>query len=55
MRVSSPESIHYGKHWTPKEIKDYFQPSSSTVESVKEWLSDSGLDISEAFLSDSGT
>lgn len=55
MKVSSPDSKHYGKHWKPQEIKDFFLPSSTSVKAVMDWLNDSGVDNTNAKLSESGT
>ncbi|KZF23723.1 hypothetical protein L228DRAFT_122834 [Xylona heveae TC161] len=43
MEVSHPESDKFGKHWTAKEVAEMFAPSEETVNSVKDWLSDSGI------------
>ena len=44
MDISHPSSINYGKHWTPEEVIDAFKPTDETVESVRQWLIDSGVD-----------
>lgn len=43
MDVSHPKSEKYGKHWTSEEVIEAFKPSDTTVESVKQWLNDSGI------------
>lgn len=44
MDVSHPESENYAKHWTPEEIIDMFAPAQATIDTVKEWLADFGID-----------
>ncbi|KAL9113006.1 MAG: hypothetical protein Q9227_002871 [Pyrenula ochraceoflavens] len=43
MDVSHHESPNYGKHWTAKEVADFFAPSQDTVNAVKAWLESSGV------------
>ncbi|KAK4696783.1 hypothetical protein P7C70_g8317, partial [Phenoliferia sp. Uapishka_3] len=43
LRVSDPRSAHYGKHWTSKQVADFFRPSETTLMAVEEWLVDAGL------------
>ncbi|KAI4105412.1 MAG: hypothetical protein LQ339_003476 [Xanthoria mediterranea] len=43
MDVSSPTSSNYGKHWTHQDIANKFAPSEETVETVKSWLTSSGI------------
>ncbi|TVY55396.1 Aorsin, partial [Lachnellula suecica] len=52
MDVSHPESKNYAKHWTAEEIIDKFAPVQKTVDSVKEWLTDFGIDGSRITHSD---
>ncbi|KAF7345103.1 Subtilisin-like protein [Mycena venus] len=42
--VSHPDSENYGKHWTPEEVKAYFRPSDESVDVVREWLVEAGVD-----------
>ncbi|KAI1851872.1 hypothetical protein JX266_002725 [Neoarthrinium moseri] len=43
MDVAHPTSKKYGKHWTAQEVIEAFKPSDETVDSVKQWLEDSGI------------
>lgn len=43
MAVSHPESLQYGKHFTPAEIIETFAPQEETVDAVKGWLMDFGI------------
>ena len=52
MDVSHPDSPNYGKHWTPEQVIEAFQPSSETVETVKEWLKSAGIPLSTVTHSD---
>ncbi|KAG6332347.1 hypothetical protein ID866_6738 [Astraeus odoratus] len=51
--VSHPDSPSYGKHWSAGEIADKFAPSRDTIETVREWLLDSGIDADRIRLSGS--
>lgn len=44
MDVSSPRSSNYGKHYSKEEVTNLFAPSNETVEAVKTWLIESGID-----------
>lgn len=33
-----------GKHWTLDEVRDYFAPKDESIEAVKQWLVESGID-----------
>ena len=44
MSVSHPDSEHYGKHWTPQQVADFFRPSQETSDAVKSWLIEAGFD-----------
>ena len=44
MRVSSPESKDYGKHWSYTEIAETFAPSQHTIMAVQGWLVAAGID-----------
>lgn len=41
--VSSPNSPNYGKHWTSEEVIEAFKPKDETVDAVRAWLVDSGI------------
>ena len=41
---SDPDSPTYGKHLTQDEVADMFAPSASSIEHVKQWLMDGGID-----------
>ncbi|KAL8768557.1 MAG: hypothetical protein Q9209_005242 [Squamulea sp. 1 TL-2023] len=43
MDVSSPGSSNYGKHWTHEEIANKFAPTVETGDTVKTWLTSSGI------------
>lgn len=43
MQVSDPESPQYGKHWTSKEVVEYFRPSETTITAVTTWLRANGI------------
>ncbi|KAJ6476257.1 subtilisin-like protein [Mycena sanguinolenta] len=49
--VSHPNSENYGKHWTPEEVKTYFQPSEESVEAAIQWLEESGVERARIELS----
>ncbi|PQE15128.1 Pro-kumamolisin protein [Rutstroemia sp. NJR-2017a BVV2] len=42
--VSHPESKLYGQHWTPEKVAATFSPSQETMDVVRAWLSESGID-----------
>ncbi|KAK5112826.1 hypothetical protein LTR85_011160 [Meristemomyces frigidus] len=41
--LSHPASPNYGKHWTSEQVIDAFKPSHETIETVRDWLADSGI------------
>jgi tripeptidyl-peptidase-1 len=43
MDISNPRSPNFGKHWTAKEVEDFFQPSSESVNVVLNWLRSSAI------------
>ena len=45
MDISDPASPNFGKHWTPQRVHDFFSPSQRTVQTVRNWLSSSGIEI----------
>lgn len=54
MDVSHPESPNYGKHWSPAKVAETFRPSSESVDTVRTWLGDSGVEVDRVKLSTSG-
>ncbi|KAI0938760.1 hypothetical protein AcV5_000369 [Taiwanofungus camphoratus] len=52
--VSHPESPNYGKHWTPTQVAQTFRPSIESVDVVREWLIESGLEAPRIKLTASG-
>jgi len=44
MEVSHPESNKYGQHLSAEEVHDLFAPAEETVQTVKDWLLNSGLE-----------
>ncbi|KAH8702313.1 protease S8 tripeptidyl peptidase I [Talaromyces proteolyticus] len=44
MDISDPRSENFGKHWTPKQVYDFFSPSKKSVENVRGWLASNGID-----------
>lgn len=52
MDVAHPESKNYGKHWTAAEVNKAFAPTPESVQSVSNWLIDSGIDLNRISLSD---
>ncbi|KAK9780096.1 putative Protease s8 tripeptidyl peptidase [Seiridium cardinale] len=49
--VSHPKSANYGKHWTPKQIIDTFAPKQESIDTVKQWLEEEGIDMDRVKLS----
>jgi tripeptidyl-peptidase-1 len=47
MAVSDPSSRDYGKHWTADEVRSFFAPAEDTVEEVKAWLVEHGIDSAD--------
>jgi tripeptidyl-peptidase-1 len=43
MDISDPRSPNFGKHWTAKQVEDFFSPSRESVKSVLDWLNSSGI------------
>ena len=44
MEVSHPESKKYGRHWSAGDVLEMFAPSDETIDAVKSWLLDSGIE-----------
>src|SRR5690349_17515460 len=45
--VSTPGSAQYGKYLTPAQFRARYAPSAATVDSVRTFLADSGLAVTE--------
>jgi len=54
MDVSHPESLNYGKHWDPVKVAQTFRPSFETIETVRAWLIEEGVEADRVRLSKSG-
>ncbi|EMD39042.1 hypothetical protein CERSUDRAFT_112730 [Gelatoporia subvermispora B] len=52
--VSHPDSPNYGKHWNAAQVTDKFRPAAEAVETVRAWLSESGIHAQRTRLSASG-
>ena len=44
MNVSHPSSPHYGRLWTPEEVRETFAPSKDSVDAVNTWLESAGIE-----------
>lgn len=53
LEVSDPASPNYGKHWTAYDIARKFAPSSGTIDVVRTWLLESGIEDHRITLSTS--
>ena len=53
MDISHPDSPNYGQHWSVDKIADTFRPSYDTINAVKIWLEESGMDKDRMRLSPS--
>ncbi|KAL6299946.1 peptidase S8/S53 domain-containing protein [Sparassis latifolia] len=53
--VSHPESPNFGKHWSAKQVADTFRPSQETIDTVRAWLVESGLDAERIKLTKGGS
>ncbi|KAI0341890.1 subtilisin-like protein [Trametopsis cervina] len=54
LEVSHPDSEKYGDHWSATKVASTFRPSSDTVDAVRTWLNDEGIDPARVELSKSG-
>lgn len=52
--VSHPESLNFGNHWSVAKVAETFRPSAATVDAVRGWLEQEGIDRSRIRLSQSG-
>ncbi|KAI0967950.1 peptidase S8/S53 domain-containing protein [Xylaria arbuscula] len=43
MDISNPKSENYGKHLSAQEVVDFFAPLEESVEAVKDWLVEAGI------------
>jgi tripeptidyl-peptidase I len=41
--VSHPSSPSYGKHWSPSQVAATFAPSSESIDTVRNWIVESGI------------
>ncbi|KAH9831173.1 peptidase S8/S53 domain-containing protein [Rhodofomes roseus] len=55
LEVSHPESLNYGKNWSPAKVAETFRPSAASIYTVLEWLEDEGLAASRVKLSQGGS
>jgi tripeptidyl-peptidase-1 len=44
--VSHPNSPNYGKHWTASQVAATFGPSQESVDAVRDWLLENGIESS---------
>lgn len=49
--VAHPESPDYGKHWSPARIAATFAASQESIDGVKQWLRDEGINLGRVKLS----
>ena len=52
--VSHPGSPNYGKHWPAGKVASTFAPSRESVDAVRDWLLQSGIESHRIKLSASG-
>ncbi|KAG9312210.1 peptidase S8/S53 domain-containing protein [Chiua virens] len=52
--VSHPDSPNYGKHWSAAKVASTFAPSRTSVDAVRDWLLESGIEAHRIKLSPSG-
>lgn len=43
--VAHPASKKYGQHWSKDKVAEMFAPKQETVDLVKAWLSESGIEL----------
>ncbi|KAJ8469460.1 hypothetical protein ONZ51_g8987 [Trametes cubensis] len=53
--IADPESLNYGKHWSPAKVAETFRPSAETVDVVHSWLATDGVDRARIQLSSDGS
>jgi tripeptidyl-peptidase-1 len=44
MEISDPSSEKYGQYLSAQEVGDLFRPSSESIDAVREWLHNSGIE-----------
>lgn len=44
--ISHPESPNFGNHWSPEQVIETFAPSTETIDTVRNWLYEEGIDES---------
>jgi tripeptidyl-peptidase I len=44
MEISDPRSKKYGQYMSAQEVGDLFRPSGESIDKVREWLHNSGID-----------
>jgi tripeptidyl-peptidase-1 len=44
MSVSHPSSPQYGKLWTAEDVRNAFAPSEESIETVRGWLANAGVE-----------
>ena len=49
--ISHPESPNFGNHWSPEQVIDTFAPSTETVDTVRNWLYEEGIDPARVLIS----
>jgi tripeptidyl-peptidase-1 len=52
MDIAHPSSPNYGKHWTSQQVNKAFAPTAETVQTVRDWLINSGIAASRISVSD---
>lgn len=53
LSISHPVSPTYGQHWSPEKVADYFAPNNDTIDAVRMWLEENGIEAKRAKLSKS--
>lgn len=51
--VSHPESKYYGQHWSAQKVMETFAPKQETIDTVKAWLEQSGIELGRVKMSPS--
>ncbi|CCM06013.1 uncharacterized protein FIBRA_08256 [Fibroporia radiculosa] len=54
MDVSHPHSSNYGKHWSAAKVAETFRPTAETVDTVRAWLTGSGIEANRVKLTSNG-
>lgn len=53
MDIAHPDSPNYGAHWTEAKVAETFAPSRESIETVKIWLEENGVETGRMRLSPS--